>query len=247
MLSPDQNATAASNATSGRINIRIWLRETAALSPQEVVAAERYLSSDERAHADRYRFPRDRRDYIVAHDLLRQALSIEDPRCAPAAWLFGSGTCGKPEIVGPVDGGSSTQFSLTHTRGLVACAVSAVPVGIDLELVTPNTDFLDIATRCFTSAETEALKLLNPYRGQARFVELWTLKEAFLKAVGCGLTGALDAISFEVSESGQVQHRFKTGIVSGDWHFRLFSPAVDARCAVAVKSSRPPQIEMRRL
>ena len=242
MTAPNQILT-PHDPTQPAINLSVWIRDTRTLSSRDTEAARQTLSIAEIAQADRLRFPELRRDYIAAHDLLRKALTAHDPRHAPESWAFATGVYGKPTL-DIDDKRSGMEFSLTHTAGLVACAVSMAPVGIDVERVSAGWDYKEVARRYFTVAEAESLTVLAPELASARFVELWTLKESFLKAVGCGLSGALDAVSFDAADASRVQYTLHHSFCSRDWQFQLLSPSQDSRLAVAINSSLPMHVNI---
>ena len=132
----------------------------------------------------RLRMEDDRRDFAAAHVLLRYALSACGP-LAPPDWQFEHNDAGHPRVVGGQAGTPPLVFSLTHTRGLVACAVThGLAVGIDAERVRPVPGAQHIADTRFASAEARMLGACDAATIDARFLELWTLKEAYSKAVG---------------------------------------------------------------
>src|SRR5262249_33258429 len=145
-------------------------------------SAVRYLSSDERARRNRFRFERDRRDFAMAHDLLRRTLSrYADVR--PEDWRFTADRHGKPSIDTADAALRSLAFSLSHTSGCVACAVSKNHlVGVDVERTDRRVSTRELAWQCFSPDEANWLRQFAD--SQPGFSELWTLKEAFLKALG---------------------------------------------------------------
>ena len=96
-----------------------WMR----LEPDaaEIAALRPLLDASERAQADRFRVAADRDAYIAAHALLRATLS-RTASIRPADWRFRTGESGKPEL-DPAQAPPDLHFSLSHTRGLAACAV----------------------------------------------------------------------------------------------------------------------------
>src|SRR5262252_560578 len=105
-------------------DIHVWYRHTEGLTVDSLQAVEASLSSDERARCARFHFVEDRRDFSVAHDLLRRSLSRYGA-AEPADWRFDTIANGKP-VVRVFEADAEPEplcFSLSHTRGLVACAV----------------------------------------------------------------------------------------------------------------------------
>ena len=218
-------------------DIHIWYRETESLDSSAVRAAEATLSAEERARADRLRFPHDRRDYVVAHDLLRRSLSTLDP-LEPGEWQFDVNEHGKPHVRPAVPGDGSNErralsFSLTHTRGLVACAIGFnVRVGVDVERLDRDVAAAEVAARFFAPREVAALQQCDAASRTLRFVELWTLKEAYVKAIGLGLTQPLSALSFDLEDDAIAFTSPSSDRAS--WSFAVFAPSPSTRMAVAV-------------
>ena len=113
----------------------------------------------------------------------------------PESLAFGAGPNGKPKLVGR---GSSLAFNLSHTGDLALVAITAGPcVGIDAEVINALVEWEDLSRRFFSPAEAEEIRALPPALRVDAFFACWTRKEAFIKAVGGGLSMALD--SFRVS------------------------------------------------
>ena len=217
--------------------VHIWFRSTESATAATVEAARATLSADERLRADRFHFPEDCRDYTLAHDLLRRCLSAYRA-VEPAAWDFRTDAAGKPFLrTDP-----TLSFNLSHTRQLVACAIAnGMPVGVDAERSDRIVDAGAIAGRYFSPFEAASLARCRDDAHGQRFLELWTLKEAFAKAVGAGLTLPLDSMSFALDEEGVIVFQPPPGYTAPEWHLALFEPAGFARMAVAVQAATPPR------
>ena len=177
--------------------VRVFSLALEGLSPEAFARASALLDDDERAHAARKKLPDDRRLYQAAHALLRLALSSV-AKAAPTAWRFRRDERGRRTIAVPEDG-CGLSFSLSHTRGLAACAVClGREVGVDAEhLKRRELEDRNVARSCFTPAELSMLDALEPGRRPSERVALFTFKEAWAKARGLGL--ALDLQSFSVA------------------------------------------------
>lgn len=221
------------NMGIGHIHVRLCVTE--ALSAASITEAVRLLSPDERKRHDRFIFECDRRDFAVAHAVLRRTLS-EFRNVAPEAWRFRTDPSGKPLIVDNASA-SDVCFSLSHTRGLVACAVAnGGAVGIDIERLANHSGILELARRFFSHQEYADLEQCEPAERQVRFIEVWTLKEAYVKALGKGLSFPLDEFCFVFD--GAASLRFNTNAeITTPWHFALFVPAEDCRMAVAATAT----------
>jgi 4'-phosphopantetheinyl transferase len=172
--------------------ITVWTVPVHTVPEAQWPRVERVLDAAERERAKRFCFARDRRHYLAAHALKRVMLTVATGRAvAPQAWRFDEGPHGRPAVAR----GDGARFNLSHCDGLVACAVSrSVDPGIDVEnldRVVP----LDIAATCFAADEARWLDRLPVAARHAGFLRLWTLKEAFIKATGLGLSQPLDAFA----------------------------------------------------
>jgi 4'-phosphopantetheinyl transferase len=203
----------------------------------DVVGTDEYerawavLSPDERTRASRFVFPVDRERYVISHALVRRMLSRYGA-LSPADWPFVTNAFGKPAIA-PDAPAADLRFNLSHTRGLIACAVSHRTVGLDVELIDDRVDGLEIASRFFCPMELDWLRAHAPEQQAARFIELWTLKESFVKGIGTGLACPLNSFGFAFPAAGAI--RFQPPAETPDaWHFTLHSPTSRHRLAVAV-------------
>lgn len=143
-----------------------------------------WLSPGERARHQRFFDAAHRQTFLASRILLRHALAAVTG-LAPAALVFTTDTHGvKPHLVAAGD----WHFSLTHTDGMVACAVSqAGALGIDAEPLARVTRVEALARRVLSASEHRAWKGLDAGARRSRFFEYWCLKEAWLKAEGTGL------------------------------------------------------------
>ena len=144
------------------------------------------LSSDEQERAQRFRFDRDRVRYQRGRATLRARVS-ECIKVAPDAIRFDYGAQGKPRIAK-----SALHFNLAHSESLAVLAISYRELGIDIE--AHRTGFAEdqIAERFFAPIEVQQLRALPIAQQSAAFFRCWTRKEAFIKALGGGLSIPLD-------------------------------------------------------
>ncbi len=113
----------------------------------------------------------------------------------------------------------------------MVCALAPFPVGIDVERLRPVNPGL--AERFFTPAEFTSLQAMQPDERTEKFIELWTLKESFLKAIGRGLTRNLN--SFSVNPVGEV-FVISGDDSSGEYYLKLFPIDPGYRMAVCAPS-----------
>lgn len=202
--------------------------------PAALELSREVLSSAERDRAKRFAFERHRSQYILAHGLLRFALSDAAPEIAPSDWCFGTGRYGRPFVAAPTTS-AALHFSLSHTEGCVACIVSAnAAVGVDVEHISPRNALMETARAVFSPEEAETLIGLAPDDFVVRFFDYWTLKEAYLKARGFGLHLPLDRFSLRLAPD-DITISFEPEIADDPqrWRFITRSPSPAHRLAIA--------------
>ena len=157
----------------------------------EAAAFADVLSSAEQDRVRRFRFADHQRRFQICHGALRQILGAYTG-VEPQQVAFRHGPRGKPylEGVGPA-------FNLSHSGKLALVAVSQSELGVDVEKVRRLESLSQIAQRHFSDAEFGALSALDGDQRELAFYRCWTRKEAYIKALGEGLSMSLD--SFEVS------------------------------------------------
>lgn len=221
----------------GTTDIHLWFVDTASLGDAVATHLNRLLSDDEQARAARFVHAADRRDYTIAHALLRLALSRYSPT-DPSAWRFEIEPLGKPKLA-PEHAQSSLVFNISHTRGYVACAIArAGDVGVDIESVNEQIEVREIARLNFSPVEVAQLGRCTDRDIHHRFVEFWTLKEALVKATGKGITAGLDQWGFHFADDGHLQLE-AVGVTTDTWSFSLYEPAQHTRMAVATNIPTP--------
>jgi 4'-phosphopantetheinyl transferase len=175
--------------------VHVW-RAHLNVSPATVRNLLDTLAPDERARAGRFRFEKDRSDYIVARGVLRAILS-RYLRVAPAGIRFAYSHYGKPTLAAQQDA-KPLRFNLSHSHGLALYGVTlGREIGIDVEYVRPEVANEQIAERFFSTSEVAQLRSLSPQMQSEAFFNCWTRKEAYVKAHGEGLSYPLD--KFDVS------------------------------------------------
>jgi 4'-phosphopantetheinyl transferase len=157
------------------------------------------LGADERDRYHRFMFDKDRRQFLLARALVRTMLSRYAP-VAPQDWEFEYSAKGKPSVASRW-GLSHLQFNHSHADALVACAVThAHPVGVDVESLKRDVD-LKIARHCLSPGELQWFHEVGPAAQPAFLLRRWTLKEAYSKARGIGLSLGFTHCSFSFDDS----------------------------------------------
>jgi 4'-phosphopantetheinyl transferase len=226
--------------------VHVFHVPTEDLSATILSTYEPLLSADERARWQRF-IPADAKlQFLVGRALLRTSLSRFDPT-PPAAWAFRSNAWGRPEI----DAGAAPHrlcFNLSHTTGLVACAITAErAVGIDAEDTLRGGALLDIADRYFAPGEVAALRALPREQQRDRFFDYWTLKESYIKARGVGLSLSLQGFSFDLDDPAHARFRADPDIdaAPGRWQFAQWRPTARHRLALCFERRAGESVDVR--
>ena len=194
------------------------------------------LAADEGARLGKMLSPAAGGQYLAAHVLLRHALSQYAPIPA-SAWRFVVNAHGRPAI--DPSCGVTLGFSLSHTAGLVACLVGeSREIGVDVELLGRRGAGLRLAERFFAPKEVEALRAARAPEREARFLELWTLKEAYVKARGLGLALPLKTFAFtRCGDEINIEMEAACADVPAGWSFTLRRLASGHVVATALRAS----------
>ena len=156
-----------------------------------VTRLEPYLSGDEAARAARFRFDRDRRPFVVARGILRLLLG-RYLGADPAALRFAYGEHGKPRLATP----GPMRFNVSASGELAVLAFAYnCDVGVDIEAIRHLDDAAGLAEQFFSDREASQLGELPERDRAAAFFRGWSRKEAYLKAIGRGLSAPLDTFT----------------------------------------------------
>ena len=160
-----------------------------------MLAALALLSDDERQRADRFRYERHYRRFVIRRAMRRIVLAASDGR-EPAELEFTEGEGGKPELV---DRPPGLEFNTSHSEECGVVVTGPVPLGVDIECLDRDLDYLKFAARKFTPQETEKIAAQSGDARAAAFFCCWTGKEAYIKALGVGLTKDLGSFAVRVT------------------------------------------------
>jgi 4'-phosphopantetheinyl transferase len=189
--------------------------------PDEVARFAAILSEEERARAGRFVADSVRQQFQVARGLLRTLLG-RYLDLNPRQVQFRLGSQGKPALANE----PSLQFNLSHSYGVALLAVSRHgEIGVDVERLRPFENDLELADRFFTPPEAIALRSLGAGQRQQAFFQVWTQKEAFLKAKGTGLSGGLERVQVSVT----LEEPARVVAIDGDeeaaqWSLEVLTP-----------------------
>lgn len=190
--------------------------------PASVAAMWALLSVDEQARADKFRFKDARQHYIYGRGVLRSLIGQYERR-APAAVAFVYGDQGKPGLAS-----GDLRFNLSHAEGVALIGFAqGREIGVDVERVRLLTDAERVARRFFSETEYEAYTAVpEPLKPQA-FFNCWTRKEAFIKAIGEGLSCPLKSfdVTLRPGEPACLQHIRGGQTTAGQWRLHALEPA----------------------
>jgi len=205
---------------------------------EAVRAASALLSGVERQRANRFAFDRDRHRFIVARALLRRLLGAR-LGTRPEAVELVYGRHGKPALA-PGHAPADLRFNLSHSEDLAAYAFAhGREIGVDVEAVRSMCDADAIAARFFSARENQTYLSLDSRDRPRGFFHCWTRKEAFIKALGDGLSCPLDR--FDVSLApGEPARILRLARAPGDgrrWRMESFAPAAGFVAALVAEDS----------
>ena len=207
--------------------------------PEAWAQHEAYLalmSPDEHERMARFIFDRDRRQFLLTRALVRTMLS-RYAAVPPAAWTFIANVHGRPEILDRPRGVPDLRFNLSHTDGLIACAVPiGREIGVDVEHIQRRLTH-DIAGRFFAPREVSDLKALPESEQPRAFFDYWTLKEAYIKARGFGLALPLADFAFTLAPPAPPRIAFEPSLDDDPetWQFAQDWPTPHHRLGLAVR------------
>jgi 4'-phosphopantetheinyl transferase len=202
-----------------------------------ISALEQILSPDEQARAQQFKLEADRNCFIAGRGLLRTILSSY-AEMDPAQLQFTYSKRGKPALSNISEQGT-LYFNVAHSKDLLLIAVTrACAVGIDVEWIRPINNAEEIATRFFSPREAAKLMALANDQHIPAFFNLWTRKEAWLKATGDGLSEMLREVevSFLPEEPARVLAISGNEEAAQCWTLLELTPASGFAAAVAVEA-----------
>ena len=227
-------------------SIHVWFAFQDTIQDEGLLAAYKgLLDSEEKERYQRYKQPKDKHQFLVAHALVRSVLG--GYLSSPAEKLvFKKNHYGRPELVHASDS-LQVRFSLSHTKGAIALGVTLDnEIGVDIEHCSRTNDFMNIARRFFAPSEVKDLSEHCEDACRKRFTEYWTLKESYVKAVGKGLHIPLNQFSFDLSGSlPRVSFDAQLSDIAQEWHFQTVCPSVEHIAAVAVRSESSSHSEIK--
>lgn len=230
--------------------VHVWLTTPEEIADEALLAAyAAWMNPEEAGRQARFLFARHRHQFLVARALVRTTLS-RYADLPPAAWRFVANGYGRPDV-DPAHGLGDLRFNLSHTDGLVAVAVARGEVGVDVEDTWRRSHTDQIAEHFFAAGEVAGLRALPGERQHGRFFDLWTLKEAYIKARGMGLAISLQRFAYDLDTGPAIALTIdpSLGDTPDGWQFYLDAPTDRHRLALAVRfpDGAPPRIAVTRV
>jgi 4'-phosphopantetheinyl transferase len=220
----------------GAQDIHIYCLDIRRFTADHYTDAERVMSSAERERAQK--FVRGKESYIASRWLLRKVLARYS-NLPPKMVEFLRTDKGKPYLPR-----SNIHFSLSHSGHWAMLAVAnAELIGIDIEAVGTTRDLIGIAESYYHPHEFARLQTLPGVAQSDYFYRLWTLKEAFFKAMGTGISAGLEKISFDLADDNiNAQIAAVLNEDGDEWQFHQWTLGSQNYCARACKSRHPLQV-----
>ncbi|QMU66418.1 MAG: 4'-phosphopantetheinyl transferase superfamily protein [Flavobacteriaceae bacterium] len=215
-----------------RNQIHVW-KATLDVSENKHHVFWSYLSDDEKQRANTFYFKKDRDYFITARGILREligqylnkkAIDIE----------FGYHTHGKPFMRNDAE----LEFNISHSKNMALYGfVKKDEIGVDIEFVDQKIEAMQIARHFFSSYEITALGDLPQQHKASGFFNCWTRKEAFIKALGTGLSFPLDqfAVSLAPEKKATLVHTMWDTDEAQKWNLFHVNPQSYFTGAVAIK------------
>jgi len=199
-----------------------------------------WLTELELKRFQRLQFDRHRKQLLLGRVLMRVALSNYDRSMAAASWNFTHNDYGKPAI-SEKQNSASLYFNLSHSVEKVVLAVSRFrDIGVDVQCARKSRRIAAISQRYFSGTEADELLILPEEQRQSRFYDLWTLKEAYIKACGKGFTIPLQHFSYGFLGDDKLTVEFDAQLydVESMWQLWQLSAGSDFKLAIAAKTGK---------
>jgi 4'-phosphopantetheinyl transferase len=158
------------------------------------------LSSEEQIKAAKFHFTLDKEKYVVSHGIMRQLLSSY-LACDPQEIQYVQNAYGKPALSSP---SSHVHFNLSHSHLLGALAVCSHPIGLDIEYINVLDDYLSLTKHFLSEKESNYFRNLDLSDQQIAFYQAWTIKEAYIKAIGMGLSYPIEQVTISMDKKAQI-------------------------------------------
>lgn len=215
----------------------LWLLDLSSLNKSTIASLQHLLPTDELTRAQSMRR---NPDAAIAIRLFVRLCLAPYYDIAPQALKFEKKEKGKPYVANT---SSNVHFNLSHTDDTAILAISQQnPIGVDIEKAERKSDISGIADNFFAEQEVSQIKQQDEGQKKAFFFRLWTLKEAFLKATGDGISIGLEKVVFNLNHDKiQLSLSLELNENALDWQFYQTFLTTTLCVAVAKKQAHPIQ------
>ena len=211
--------------------IHIWYANLSTIAFDEEAFCK-LLSTDEIGRMQRFHFQGDRRNFLFCRGMLRILLASY-LGASPAELLFAYSGHGKPSLATSL---GTVEFNLSHSNGNLLLAITQRrKIGVDIECLTRDVNVLEISQRFFSPTESGAIENLPPAARHRAFFSCWTRKEAFVKALGEGLSCPLDSFDVSIMPDEESVGLVTRSGIQGQWVLHSFNQWRDCAAAIAVE------------
>lgn len=216
-------------------SIQIWHCEVrSGIDWDSLTGLKKLLSPTEQTLIPSFSHAPQKFEFIISKALLRNRLSFYLQQ-TPSEISIITEEKGRPKL--EVD--SNLRFNVSHSKGLISCAFSNAPeLGIDIENLTRNADYGSLASDVFSPKELQTLTSYSKTNQPEVFFKIWTLKEAYLKALGTGVVDQIKEITLELDPAHQAASLKETFLEidhGKDWNFYLSQPTPNHQLALAYR------------
>jgi 4'-phosphopantetheinyl transferase len=222
----------------------VWFAAPEELGQGSLEEIRAWLSPDEQVRYSRFRRIEDRRRYLAGRAMIRGVLASY-LHVDPKSLRFAQNDLGRPELERQ-GADPYLSFNLSNTSGMVVCCVvRGHEVGVDVEDLRREIDVIPLATRFFAAAEARDVLAQPEHARRRRFFEYWTLKEAYVKALGTGLTVPLNQFWFRLDRRpARVAFELPPPDGSDSWQFEHIEPTEQHLIAVAIQGVGPTRLRL---
>jgi 4'-phosphopantetheinyl transferase len=216
-------------------DIHLWRRKLE--SPdQEIQTLFNILNEEEKIKAKRFVFEKHQRRFIVARSTLKIILS-NYLKIAPNQIGLKYSSRGKPTLIKDINP-DKLEFNVSHSEELAIYGITRDRlIGVDVEYNRAMGDAEQLAKRFFCPQEYEIIRSLNSPEKEQTFFQLWTAKEAYLKATGEGISGGLDQIVVSLETINPFLALPNSGKPLTDWTLFTLTPQTEYLASVVVQGN----------
>jgi 4'-phosphopantetheinyl transferase len=207
--------------------------------PYVIQKLAKTLSSEEQKRASRYRFDRNKNQFILSHGILRTLLGLYTGK-SPDQLQFIYGDKGKPRLQDRF-GKRKIHFNLSRSGRMALYGFArGHEIGVDIEQINNFVDIELITEHFFSRREKSDLSTLPEHEKKTAFFNCWTRKEAYLKAIGTGLADPLDRFDVSLNPAEPAKLLGIKGNSKGTSQWSIFglTPSPDYVAAIAIRSRR---------